>query len=375
VRQLDFHFAGHAIRVTGHQGPLLWLEEFLRPQFRVGDTPAPDRTVRLLLDEREHARLAAHGPHPQRTAIECFTLDTGYVTAAVWNVNENGLVAFDEAADVFYRRPASEPGVVEAVAARDTGRLRVALMRIVREFATMFAVRAGWIILHAGAVRLGNDAFVIAGPKGAGKTTLLLYALRHERGAYISNDRLALHVDETGAVVRGIPTIVSLRKGSVALFPGLDAALGARQYDHRLRLEECRAADATPILGGPTNWLLTPLQLCDLLAVESSATGRVSALLFPQVMDEPGVPTLEELSPDRATAALTGATFRSCPSDGMFRIDEGPGNARGEYAAAATARLLSRVPSFVCRLGLGPHDSSPGWLTRLARTRAREPRL
>ena len=75
---------------------------------------------------------------------------------------------------------------------------RVALMRVVREYAMLYATQAGWLILHAAAVCVGGDAFVIAGPKRAGKTTLLLHALRNEQGAYVSNDRVALGAEPSG---------------------------------------------------------------------------------------------------------------------------------------------------------------------------------
>jgi hypothetical protein len=67
----EFHFAGHAIRVEGPPAPLLWLEEFLAPQFSVLDTEDPDRTIRFIVDIAEHARLAGQGPHPEHLTTAC----------------------------------------------------------------------------------------------------------------------------------------------------------------------------------------------------------------------------------------------------------------------------------------------------------------
>jgi hypothetical protein len=107
-------------------------------------------------------------------------------------------VVFDEELGAFYRRSQGDPAVVEIVAARDRAETRLALLRVVREYAMLYAARAGWLILHAAAVDFGDYGLVIAGPKRAGKTTLLLHALRNERGRYVSNDRVALSGEPSG---------------------------------------------------------------------------------------------------------------------------------------------------------------------------------
>jgi hypothetical protein len=366
MAQLDFHLAGHVMRVEGPDAALMWLEEFLTPQFPVIRCPDPDRTIRFIVDSREHGQLLARGPLRLRGRVECFTLDTGILSAALWNAQDDSPVAFDEAAHVFYRRPRSAPRVVEAVAEADTGPARVALMRIVREFAMMYAARAGWLLVHGAAAQVGDGAVVIAGPKRAGKTTLLLHSLLHERGAYISNDRVAIRLEGTDAFVQGIPTIVSLRGGSTAWFPALETALAGGQYNYRLLLQECRVTAARAPLGRPATWGLSPRQLCHLLAVDSRASERVSALLFPKILGEPGATALEELPIDRAQAALRSALLRPFPRDGMFRIDGVPDADAHERVQALTARLVSGVPSFSCHLGADAYTEDSGWLRRLA---------
>ena len=361
----EFHFAGHAIRVEGPPEPLLWLAEFLAPQFSVANTEEPDQTIRFIVDAGEHARLVGHGPHPQHLTTACFTLDSGIVSARVWQAPDDIEVAFDEARDVFYRRRSWEPRAVEVIAVRDAGPARVAVMRAVREYAMAYASRGGWLIAHAAAVCIGRDAFVIAGPKRAGKTTLLLHALRHEHGAYVSNDRVALRSGPAGVTVYGIPTIVSIRRDSTAWFGDLDATLAAVGYDARQTLAERRSRREVSAGAPATTWNLSPKQLCHLLAVESRASARVARLLFPRVDTRPGGATLEELSLEQASDALHGAMFRPGVANGMFRIDETMEAESEERSAALAARIASQVGSDVCRLGPAAYSDGTRWLSRL----------
>jgi hypothetical protein len=361
----DFNFAGHAFRVEGDEEPLLWLHDFIEPQFSAQDTDDPDETIRLVIDAHEHARLAACGPHPDDLSKACFTLDSGIVSGRVWHGADGAEVVFEEARAVFYRRRPDEPSVVEIIAACDTTGARVALMRVVREYAMLHASRAGWLMVHAAAVCIGDDAFVIAGPKKAGKTTLLLHALHNERGTYVSNDRVAMHAGPSGPRVYGIPTIVSIRPESSAWFPGLDPKLIGVRFDGRATVAEYDAPrDAAP----PRAWSLSPRQLCEIVGAKSRAEARVAGLLFPQVdASTPGV-TFEELGSEKAHRALREALFRPCPTNGMFRIRDEVHQTDLETAAIAHAtRVIAAVPTFLCRLGPDAYRDGAQWLSRAAR--------
>src|SRR5687767_10669075 len=96
----DFQFADRTTRVEASAADLDWLEEFLVPQFAVRRAPQPDQRVRLIVDSDQYAKVVALGPHPHGLSIDCFTLDQGIVTAAVWNAADDGIVAFDESAGV-----------------------------------------------------------------------------------------------------------------------------------------------------------------------------------------------------------------------------------------------------------------------------------
>jgi hypothetical protein len=337
----DFHFGGRVVRVEADPAPLRWLQRFVEPQFLARDADAPDQTIRLIVDGDAHAHLTARGPDPGQLTRPCFTLDSGIVSGRLWRAADEAELVYEEARDVFYQRVSCRPGVVDVVTARDTEATRVALMRVVREYAMQYASRAGWVIVHAAAVAFGADAFVIAGPKKAGKTTLLLHALCNEGGAYVSNDRVALRVEPSGVVVHGIPTIMSIRPDSEGWFPGL-----ARKLE--------RAA-------GDARFSLPPGELCAALDVESRASARVAALLYPEVDTRSDGMTFEALAGPQTLEALRGVFFRRSPEDGMFRIDSRIGTVSDQVAD----QIVARVPAFRCRLGVGAYREGAGALSAL----------
>lgn len=370
----DFHFAGHVLRVEAAEAPLAWLHEFVAPHFAAREAVAPDRTIALIIDAREHARLSGHRPHPQHLTRACFTLDSGIVSGRLWDVPGTGEVVLDEERPVFYRRwrrgrrgrrGPGEGTAVEVIAAHDGADARLSLMRVVREYAILYARRAGWLMLHAAAVCVGGDAFVIAGPKRAGKTTLLLHALRNERGTYVANDRVALSAEPSGVTACGVPTIVIIRKESTVWFADLDAQLAGARYHFRHRVAELHAERQVAQAGPAANWSLSPRQVCHLLGVESRASARVTAVLFPRAGAYRGGMTFEELNAEQALEAWGGSLFRSCPPDGMFAVDQGAAAPPEEGVDLLAARLAARVPSFSCRLGPDAYGDGARWLSSL----------
>lgn len=229
-------------------------------------------------------------------------------------------------------------------------------MRAVREYAMLYARRAGWVMLHAAAVSIGNDAFVIAGPKRAGKTTLLLHALRNEHGAYVSNDRVAVSVEPSGLTAHGIPTIVVIRKESTVWFAGLDAQLVAARYHYRHRVADQPGEHELAPSMPATTWSLSPRQLCHLLGVESRASARVRAVLFPRVGAPRGGTTLAKLNAEQALDAWRGALFRSSPPAGVFALGDEAAAPPDVSVSMLASRLAAHAPSVSCHLGPDAYD-------------------
>jgi hypothetical protein len=111
---------------------------------------------------------------------------------------------------------------VEVVARPGDLRVRIALLRIVREIATAHAhSRRRTLGLHAAAFAARGRACLVVGPKRSGKTTLLVHALSSGNAVLLANDRVLVDATEETGLALGVPAVISLRQGTLGRFPGL----------------------------------------------------------------------------------------------------------------------------------------------------------
>jgi hypothetical protein len=263
---------------------------------------------------------------------------------------------------VFYDQDARRRRT-RVLAASPSARVRVAVMRVVRELAMNHVHRAGGVVLHAAAFMVDGRAIAVAGPKRAGKTTLLLHALQSGASDCLANDRLAVVGDGLRAIGRGIPTIVNLRVSSAACFASLEARLVAQPYDYRFTLEEGRQSPAEAVV--PLDaWTLTQAQLCELVGVCLAPRAPIAAILFPRMVpDETGI-EIHEVSKTVAVAILLDALFPAPGTDALFS-DAEPLSAGAPTAAQdRCSAMLGGVASYECRLG-GRAYVDHTWLKRL----------
>lgn len=203
---------------------LTWLAEFLGPHFAVRAEGAHACRVRLLEDRGAYEQALAGGPGAG--TLDAFALDSGVEGLPRWHGAETRLR--DPRREVFYDVTGS-PAAVTILSVPGNLKARTALMRVVRELATNHAQCAGGLLLHASAFAVGDRGVVVCGAKEAGKTTLLLHALHASAVEYVSNDRVMI---SPGATPRahGVPTIVKVRPGTLALFPALAERVAASGY-------------------------------------------------------------------------------------------------------------------------------------------------
>lgn len=333
--------AGVAIAVEGPEDEVTWLTGFLAPAFVSDEAATPDVRVRVEVGGPPDGH---DGAGIERVA---FVLDSGPLRLrgvasgdVIWHRDD----VFGARLVVHANRP--EAGVQYA----DARMGRMALMRVVREYAHNRWLAGGGLILHAAAVGTPRGVVGIAGPKGAGKTTLLLRLLAGAGAAYVSNDRLAVG-PETGCVL-GVPTVVAIRSGTRALAPEIAARLGTAG-DFR-DLEVTRAA---PPPGAPASrgevWYLSPPQLAAGLPCPIAASGTLAALLVLTSRGGGGT-RLRRLDAGEAEAALKEAVLgrrSGCYTSEVFSL----GGSVGEEAIAARCRLLSsRVPCFETSAAASP---------------------
>jgi len=344
---------------------LAWLEEFLAPSFsverRAPHTPSDANCeVALRLDAREYERLRARGPAGGR--VDLMALDVRIITLPLWSSGSPSRVVIDEESGVFFEvdQKSRRIGVLASSAeslSRAGYAVRVALMRAVREL-TMNCVSRDGVFLHAAAFAVGDAGVLVAGPKRAGKTTLLLHALSSISARLLANDRVFVSFSEDGPAVRGMPTIVTIREGTLSLFPGIRANLMHRGFHTGLTVAEAagltEAGSAATV--GPASdgrFGLTGKQLCTLMGTEQVPRMRLDGILFPRVCRHEGPMRLERMTASKALRRLEGSVFgagRRPATDALFDLDADSGRGAADPLAACR-RLAAELPCFVCDVG------------------------
>lgn len=339
-----------AVRVECEDAATLrWLEEFLVPSLTVSADAPAQATVCLVADPPAYQALLARGPRPGGGLAGVFAFDSGLVELPWWSAPDDQPVAYEDGAQVFYRRVTATR--IELLTDALQPSRRVSLLRAVREYFVTYAWAAGVAVVHGAALVAGGAGIAIAGAKNAGKTTLLMELLRGGAEALIANDRIVVSGDGSGLAARGIPTVVQVRRPAADRLPVLHALLVGAGADHRLPLAESgprsRPADARPAV------VLSVAQFAALLDVPLRAATRLDVLLFPRV--EPDAEGLTLAALDAAEAARR---LRACVWGGarpvvseLFTLPARPPALDLASLDAWCADAVGRLRVFECRLG------------------------
>ena len=363
-----FRYQGLAVRCASSDPEVIeWLAEFLNPQFTVSDDSEWDWSVELIDDSARYQALRAEGTAGPE--IDCFVLDSQVIQLPSWKTESSDPIAFDQQDGVFYVvRP--DERTITLVCEKMHRRLRSRLMRVVRELGMEHVQERGDFFLHASCFAIGDDGFIITGPKNTGKTTLLTLALHSRSTSYVSNDRVLVSPGPEGVTLAGMPAIVNVRTPMLELMPGFGERLRSKRYHFRDLLRETEPSGTEP-----TNqrWSITPAQYCDVLDVTAVSTVRARGLVFPSVTNEPGTIDLRPISPQDAAERLIESLFGACDlraSTPTFGRETGfvpPDPAR---LAEQCSELTARVGCAVAELGLDAYrdDQSSDRFVELLRT-------
>ena len=345
-----------------------WLRDCLEPHFRCEPACDGNWCVAFSTDPERFRRVMAQRVHTAHESIPFFTLDSRVVALPRWNPEGAEVtVAFDEEFEVFFTVcPARRE--VEVLARELRPWTRVALLRVVRELAMEEALLEGGVFLHAAAFERDGVTYVIAGPKNAGKTTLLTHALTCGEARFVANDRVLLLPSRDGYAVRGMPTLVSVRPGTLRYFAqffdqysfGPDSAcLTREEHEIEKRRLVTRFEDTV---------ILNPRQFTEALGATSSIGGRLGAILFPAISVTAKDVDVGELRPHAARGLLASALFPTLARDG------GPTAFGNRPPEASTGRKLlaqveaESVPLLGCTLGPCAYElGATAWLDQLRR--------
>jgi hypothetical protein len=276
---------------------------------------------------------------------EGFARDSEPALLERWPSSRPGRVFRDTRAPLFYE-VSEDVHRVEILARERTRKTRTALMRVVRELAMDRVVATGGLLVHGSAVATGGGTVVMCGPRRSGKTTLLI-ALLHAPGTrYVANDRCVVRVGEGGATVRGLPTLVSIRRDTLDHFPEVRRRLAAARPDLGPGSEE------------RPRFSLGPPELCALLGgCAREPGGPLQALVFPHVTADPARLGLRRLGAAEALERLRQGLFRAEHASPLGEVFASRDAGSRSASAGVERWLAERVACFECRLGGG---AAPG---------------
>lgn len=331
-----------------------WLREFLHPSFTFEESGADSADwPRVDLVADDDAYEAEHGKSPGAgEEADCFRADGPTLRLALRSESASGRVFFDRRHRAFYRMDAQgRHGRV--IGGRGDLATRFAWMRLVRERVIAGLLSRGDVVLHGAALATEVGGLVIAGDKAAGKTTLLFNALRQGGASFITNDRAVLHRVGENVIVRGMPTVVSLRAPTLADHPDATKRLQGSGWDHRLALGEkpgLGARCAFPRAGESVD--LSPAQFAALLDVPMVARCALRAIAFIERSSGEGGIAVRRLAPDEAAARFSSATLFG---EGRNQSVLAPATPNVAGAATLVGAIRREVPMFEWLVGDGAH--------------------
>jgi hypothetical protein len=161
-------------------------------------------------------------------------------------------------------------------------------------------------------------------------------------------------------MLRGMPTIVTLRGDTLAFFPGLRTEVETRSYYYQRTLAEAaeHPEPARPWRDG--SFGVSPAQLCALHGVERRAECMPHVLLFARITGLPNRGGVHDLAPGEATArlrrVLLSAALAKQTSD-LITLPDDPPAPDPERVEEVIRAFAARVPCLECRLGSRSYES------------------
>jgi hypothetical protein len=352
---------------------LRWLREFLAPHFGTRDDAPETVEVRLAVDER---RFALHrSTMALATPVAAFLADSEVVRLPAVRTAGDALVLGNERGDVFFEVSADRRQVTIVAERRET-EARKDLMRVLREYAMNRGPARGGFFLHASCIRSSAQPLVVTGPRSAGKTTLLMFGCLLGGARFLTNDRVLVRRRAGRYHLRGMPTVVTIRRKGLSLFPAAHQRLLEQRLDYRMAGSGLRAAPgqtAQPDADGKHR--LTSAQLRRLLGVGQISRAADPVVIVPRITRQPGRFSLSPLTPDEAAALLQDSLFGArhwATATPIFTLDA----AAAPTAAAVQERcrlFVEEVPCLLCELGedlyAGPGNAA-AWLRAVAKSSA-----
>jgi hypothetical protein len=187
----------------------------------------------------------------------------------------------------------------------------------------------------------------------------------------IANDRVMVDVGDRSCEVRGVPTIVSVRPGTLRYFPQLRLGPFERPllfHSGERGAHAAAAQDGSPAARPARDFSLSPAQLTRRQGSSSVRSAPLSAIVFPEISHDTDTWTLDDLSTAEGLSRLTTCLYgvrREGDSATILAGLGGPGAARPDHGTTA-GWPAEGVRFLRCRLGPRAYEAgAEGWLDAL----------
>ena len=349
-----FRYFECSIRVRSDDPSALeWLHEFLAPAFEVEDSANHcEWSVRVVISSDWFDELQCESSRSCLNSFDCFTLDNQFTVCQGWVRHNRQRVLYDRQYQTYYI--ISENGrTVDFVVREQSRRYRVGLMRVIREMATIHCLQTGRVQIHAACYGRHHRAMVLAGHRRSGKTTWLLHALQYPEHFLIANDRVFVDCNTHEPVVRGMPTIVHIRRPGLEYFPELNRRFNSRRFHHSYMIKELSIEpSAIPQPEAPS---LTQIQLCNMLETTSRSSGNLAAIVLPRINSNSVRSQMQRLAQEDAVRELRQRLFFSSAPERLssaFTELDSPGVCDQDSVQVGCRQIVEMCDVFQCDLGL-----------------------
>ena len=232
-----------SILVRADADALGWLEEFLAPSFSRHSNGQRDHgtVVDCVVDKKRYQECQREYRRGTTRTYSCFTMDGRYDSFPGTTASDHALIFLERFKIVLrlqYESVQQRVCHVEILGRDQTARMRLILMKVVRELATSYAIKEFALPLHGAAFVQSKQGVGLIGRKQAGKTTTLINQLLNHDCEYLSNDRFFIFRESSQWIIQGMPTIVKIRHPSLDLFPQLKTNYLRHSYHRERTLKE-----------------------------------------------------------------------------------------------------------------------------------------
>jgi hypothetical protein len=306
IHERAFEFESLRVRIRSTDAATLdWLTEFLGPAFPAAHAArVADHTLSVECNSSEHERSLGAVPAGVEN-IDCFTLDQRFSQCRSWLDAAGRRLIHDARTDCVFIQDERRRRSWTILSKEGAVRVRLGVLRVVRELATAHALRLGFAHLHAAAVETRGRVVAFGGPRMSGKSTLLLHALASGETRFVTGDRLMIDPAGGQAVARGMPTIVTLRADAVGAFPALASRLRESGYVWILT----KAEIANGVRHQSTTPGVSPAQICDLTGTTMTGAAPLELLAFPRIASDDCNGGVRMLAREEAVAKIRSSMF------------------------------------------------------------------